>query len=111
MRNWKNIRKKGFDWKYSLGDFFRGKYLRENSSPFEPETLRRAKGFRYVLENTPLTLSDDQMFFGGMETFYVNELPEGETDKDYENNITFRKFDPVRWTVYRFFHFLFIRCR
>ncbi len=89
MRNWKNIRGQKFEWKYSLGDFFMGKYLRENLDPSEPETLRRAKEIRYVLENIPLALSDDQMFFGGMETFYVNELPQGETEQDYEINTRF----------------------
>ncbi len=69
---------------YELGSYFQGQYRRDNPADNEAETLRRAHAVAYMLEHLPLSLSPDQEFFGGTETFKTVTLPSEITLEEYE---------------------------
>ena len=69
---------------YNLVRYFTGKYFAEHPADDTPECIVHANAFAYALEQLPLHFPADQRFTGGVETFQVQELPDGITPEQYQ---------------------------
>jgi len=68
--------------KYHLIEMYRGRYFRTRERG-DSEAVFRARALDAALQEVPLVLAPDQKFFGGIETFRQNRLPEPLTELDY----------------------------
>lgn len=91
MRNWKTIRDTGRSRKlgYNLALYYQAVYRREHFAPETPETLLRAGQIQYMLEQLPLTFSDEQEFYGGRESYCLAELPPDISQEQYDAAIKY----------------------
>lgn len=68
--------------KYQFGMMYRGRFFLQNARG-ESEAIFRAYALDHALQNLPLSISEDQEFFCGGESYESNELPSGISEMDY----------------------------
>lgn len=71
---------------YNLFLFHQGEYWRRADESVSVY-INNARSIEYALDRLPLDFPEDQMFFGGLEQFFVPELPPEISLEDYERNL------------------------
>ena len=73
--------------RYNLCQYHQGCYYEQHPST-EPECIQHAKALSWALDHLPLTFYPEQEFFGGAETFRLDELPPEIRQEDYDRALS-----------------------